>query len=353
MSDDPFAPPNPYGEGDNIDLELDVEGGPPMHAERVAAHAAGEASGALRTRRESDGQRRQQVSVGESSAKGDVGCFRCRNRREPLPCCPSCGTFAADLLDAGPSEVYHGILEEAALQRKLLIWAPPTVFALGVILMSIGGGGFVRIFFGMWLHELGHAVAAWLTGHFAVPGPWRTQIDAEQSIKVTVAVIAGLGYLAYRAWQSQNTAMLCVVGAIGIFTLYCTFGVSERDAQTAITFFGDAGMMIMGGALVLTFWAKPGTHIHVSWLRWGFLVIGALAYLDGVFTWWPAREDASVIPYGEIEGVGLSDPTKLVDVAGWSQQQLIDRYAMVIMIVAAVLVARWVFGVWRVRREAA
>lgn len=367
MSDDPFAPPDPYGDGSNLDLALEVEEGlerpgkakgMPLAQEAKGIPVAQEAKGIPVAQEVSsavgmDGRKNEVLTKPPQKAArvGGQGCFRCLNREDPLPCCPSCGTLAAELADLGEGEVYHGILEEAALQRKLLIWAPPVVFLLGALFMWAGGDGFVRIFFGMWLHELGHAVTAWITGHFAVPGPWRTQIAADQSIKVTLTIFAGLGWLAFRAWQNQKTITLYVLGAIGLFTLVCTFGVSETSAQTAITFFGDGGMMIFGGALVLTFWAKPGTHIHTSWLRWGFLVIGALAYLDGVFTWWPARKDASVIPYGEIEGVGLSDPTKLVDVAGWSQQQMIDRFSLVILIVAAIVLARWAFGLWQIRAE--
>lgn len=352
MSDDPFAPPDPFGDGGNLDLELETEEGFQLKAKREETPVAKEVSEGTAVDINIAAPREVSAKAAKKTARpGRQGCFRCLNRDEPLACCPSCGTLASEIADLNGAEVYHGVLEEAALQRKLLIWAPPAVFLLGALLMWAGGDGFVRIFFGMWLHELGHAVTAWITGHWAVPGPWRTQIAADQSIKVTLTILAVLGWLAFRAWQAEKKVTLFVLGALAIFTLVCTFGVADANAQTAITFFGDGGMMIFGGALVLTFWARPGTHIHTSWLRWGFLVIGALAYLDGVFTWWPARKDASVIPYGEIEGVGLSDPTKLVDVAGWSQQQLIDRYTMVIMIVGAIVAARWAFGLWQVRAE--
>ena len=268
-----------------------------------------------------------------------------------MPRCPYCGTLGTELSLIDSSEPYHGLVAEAALQRKLLIWGPPVVFALGFLLMSAGGGGFVRIFFGMWLHELGHAVSAWVTGFFALPGPWVTKIDAQRSIAVTLVLLGGLGFVAYRAWEAERAVVAYAAGALATLILIGTFGLSVSTARTATTFFGDGGMMIFGGALVLTFWAPVGSHLHTSWLRWGFLVIGALALLDGVFTWWPARKDPSVIPYGEIEGVGLSDPTKLIDVSGWSQQQLIDRYVWVIVIVSAILVARWAYAVWKLQTE--
>ena len=332
MTKDPFAPPDPFGDGDELDLSIETEHGyklkpkrPEVEVPQAQAPAPALASAAGATK-----------PTGAAASK-------------------ACQDSLAKEKNPEPGERYHGLVAEEAMERKLLMWTPPVVFLLGFLFMHIGGDGFVRIFFGMWLHELGHATSAWVTGHWAVPGPWRTSIDAEQSISVTLVLLAILAFIGFRAWHSEleRKKWTYVMGGLAFFVLVCTYGVSERSAQTAITFFGDGGMMIFGGALVLTFWAPVGTHLHTSWLRWGFIVIGSLAYLDGVFTWWPARKDASVIPYGEIEGVGLSDPTKLIDVAGWTQQELIDRHVYVIVIVGLILVARWGYGVWRIKLDMA
>ena len=329
MTHDPFAPPDPFGEGNDLDLSVDEDAGYKLKPKRSVAEVSSESVPLAKEVHAA----RSVVPTAASAAKA------CQESLAPEK--------------VEPSERYHGIVAEEALQRKLLIWTPPAVFILGFLFLHIGGDGFVRIFFGMWLHELGHATCAWVTGHWAVPGPWRTSIDAEQSITVTLTLLGILGFIGFRTWNAERKVWTYAMGGAAVFVLVCTYGISERSAQTAITFFGDGGMMIFGGALVLTFWAPVGSHIHTSWLRWGFIVIGSLAYLDGVFTWWPARKDASVIPYGEIEGVGLSDPTKLIDVAGWTQQQLIDRHVYVIVIVGAIIVARWVYGVWRVTLEMA
>src|SRR6185436_13826348 len=53
----------------------------------------------------------------------------------------------------------------------------------------------------MWVHESGHAVAAWLSGFAAFPGPWFTPVDLERSLMVTLAIAIALGAGAYRAWQ--------------------------------------------------------------------------------------------------------------------------------------------------------
>ena len=63
-----------------------------------------------------------------------------------------------------------------------------------------------------------------------------------------------------------------------------------------------------------------------TWLRWGLVVIGAFALADASSVWWAAHGDPAEIPFGHIEGVGLSDPSVLVEQFHWSEQKLISRY---------------------------
>lgn len=270
-----------------------------------------------------------------------------------MPRCPYCGTRAEELVGVRvepppPS----GFLVEAELERRLLIWAPPVVFFLAIAAMRAPMfHRLARTFVTMWLHELGHALCGWMTGYGAVPGPWRTSISDARMPLVTTLLVLLLLALAYRAWVREERGwMLGLAGAATAALAGATL-VSAPAARTLFTFGGDAGMMFLGAALVLGFWAPVGSHVHTSWLRWGFLVIGALAMVEGFMTWWPARADPSVIAYGQIEGVGLSDPSKLVDVHGWSQQQMIRRYCDVALISAAVVTGRWLLGLWQLRRR--
>ena len=41
----------------------------------------------------------------------------------------------------------------------------------------------------MWVHESGHAVAAWLCGYVAWPGPWFTPVGTERSPSFTVLLV--------------------------------------------------------------------------------------------------------------------------------------------------------------------
>lgn len=256
-------------------------------------------------------------------------CERCDVERPP-PRCPWCGAVR--------DSRWTGAEDDARLERRLrLIVVPALLVLAGLALRSDGMRSVARTFLSMWVHEIGHAVTAWFTGFAAFPGPWRTILGSERSALVVVLVAAALALAGWRAHQARSRPLLAAVIALLALQLAGTFLASSAGAQMAITFGGDAGMLVLGGALLATFWAPVGSHLHTSWLRWGFAVIGAFAFMDAFTSWWAARRDPGVIPYGEIEGVGLSDPTKLVDIHGWSQQQLIDRHVWLGCLVLAAL----------------
>jgi hypothetical protein len=72
-------------------------------------------------------------------------------------------------------------------------------------------------------------------------------------------------------------------------------------------------------------------------------------------TWWAARADFGKIPFGEMEGVGLSDATRLVDEFNWTTEGMIRRYVLtgVACLVALALVYAWgVHRAWREKQKA-
>jgi hypothetical protein len=103
---------------------------------------------------------------------------------------------------------------------------------------------------------------------------------------------------------------------------------------------------------MLTFFTGPASRLRSQQLRWGFLVIGAAALVDTFATWRAARADPDTIPFGEIEGVGLSDPSKLDELYGWTTHQLVHRYLGVGTACFAVLIAAWLYFTYTERRAA-
>ena len=115
-----------------------------------------------------------------------------------------------------------------------------------------------------------------------------------------------------------------------------------------ITFCGDAGGMVIGALLVCTFNVGAEHPLRTRWLRWGFVVIGAFGFADPARTWWAARTDIDAIPFGHIEGTGLSDPSRL-ESFGWSATSMTRAYLLVALLCLLVMAAAHVRGVLQAR----
>ena len=165
---------------------------------------------------------------------------------------------------------------------------------------------------GMWVHESGHAVAAWLCGYLAWPGPWFTPVGTERSPSFIVLLVGVLAYGGYRAWQLQRWFWVTASASTLLLVLFCTLVLRPGTAQQLIVFGGDGGSLVLGTMLMLTVYAREEHPIRRDHLRWGLLVIGALAFMDVYAVW---SGPINRLPFGENEN-GLSDPTSDRDAAG-------------------------------------
>jgi hypothetical protein len=199
------------------------------------------------------------------------------------------------------------------------------------------------------LHELGHAATGWWCGFNALPTFWKTLIPESRGVVAMLLVVAAWGWLVYRGWRTQRLG----VAGFGIVLGALQFLGTTASVETAsmwITFGGDAGAMVLGTLLMMTFFVGPDSRLRRGQLRWGLAGIGAAAFVDTFATWWRARSDTDVIPFGEIEGVGLSDASKLEEVHGWTTSQLVDRYVLVGVLCLVALTAAYAWAVRDARK---
>ena len=243
--------------------------------------------------------------------------------------------------------------DDPRLEWKLRAAAVPLALVLAVVFHASSTGHFFqRTFLGMPVHELGHAIAGWWSGFATIPTLWKTLTPEQRSLFVTLVVVGITALVGWRAHVAERRWLLgLAIGSLVVQGI-ATFATTATRAQEAITFAGDAGAMILGTLLMLTMFVGPESRLRTNQLRWGFLVIGAAAYVDAFATWWGARSDIDVIPFGEIEGVGQSDPSKLVEVFGWTTRQLVDRYVLVGVTCLVVLAGVWAVSTWRMRARA-
>jgi hypothetical protein len=226
-----------------------------------------------------------------------------------LPFSPQ--TTAADVLE-----------RERAARSEQTARAVALPLALVFAWLAVKGSpGAVRMLT-MWVHESGHAVSAWLCGYTAWPGPWFTPVSSERSPVFTILLLALVSYGGYRAWQLQRWGWIAASAGTVLIILFCTLLLGPGKAEQMITFGGDGGCLALGTLLMLTVYAREDHPIRQEHLRWAFLVIGALAFMD-VYAVWSRPIDR--LPFGENEN-GMSDPSVLTEIYGWSVLTLINRY---------------------------
>ncbi|HEY4178045.1 MAG TPA: hypothetical protein VGM90_14460 [Kofleriaceae bacterium] len=237
------------------------------------------------------------------------------------------------------------------LEWKLRAIAIPAALVVAFLFnISPVGHLLQRTFLSMIPHELGHAITAWFCGFAALPTLWKTMIPESRGFVMPAVIVAASAFVAWRGWTTDRMWLVAIGLAMGV-ALFVGCTCEMDTAMTAFTFGGDAGAMIIGTALMLAFFAPEGSKVRLGMLRWGFLVIGAAAYVDVGMVWWRARTDESAIPFGVIEGVGLSDPAKLLE-TGWEPSVITHRYMLVAGACMAVLVAVWAWQTWSMRERA-
>jgi hypothetical protein len=237
--------------------------------------------------------------------------------------------------------------DDDRLEWKLRAATIPGALIVALAFHAWPTGHFLqRTFLSMMIHELGHAITAWWCGFGALPTVWKTMIPETRGMVWLLVAIFELGLVGI-AWKTHRL-VFAVVGLALVVVQVIAMNAPIEDAQAWVTFGGDGGAMLLGSLLMASFFV-PKLRDHG--LRWGLLVIGAAAFVDTFATWWSARSDPDVIPFGEIEGVGLSDPSKLTDVYGWSTNQLVHRYVSLGVACLVALGTVYAWQVWRSRRS--
>ena len=252
-----------------------------------------------------------------------------------------------------PTILVPPLANQDATFARLRAWALPIALVFFWLMVKTGAGhAIVRIFFSMWVHELGHASAAWLCGYPAFPGPWLTLTGSSRSVVLAALVFAGLAYLALRCWMTERRLAAAALLAVVLAQLFCTAAIGKETAQAFIVFAGDGGCLVLGSLLMATFYAPAGSVFRRGALRWGFLGIGAASFADVFEQWWSARSDPDRIPFGMNEGVGPSDPSVLSDSFHWSASTIVHRYVALGCICLAALACLHVIAMRRARAAA-
>jgi hypothetical protein len=213
------------------------------------------------------------------------------------------------------------IRKAAAAEFKYRLLALPLSLLVARWLTGTGFN-FVAGMLGMLVHEPGHAVTAWLAGRWAIPTLWVTPMGETRLWWVVILVTGVIFFGGFQALRAQRWGFFGLAVALLVLQMY----LLSVPPGAWIIFGGEGGAMVLSTILMAMFYARrDGVLRKTGALRWGLLIIGTLAFMHTYRLWSGPVEN---IPFGEIEGVNLSDPSLLTELYGWTVFQMMDRYLL-------------------------
>jgi hypothetical protein len=295
-------------------------------------------------------------------------CAWCNSPKQSGPVCPKCG---ADYAKAESIKA-HGkaiagadskskktsspdspgsredddlqLVKDPDLEYRLCMVVIPAFLALWFVVYATGiGKSFQAIVFAMPVHELGHAVSAWFCGYSAVPTVWKTLVPESRGFIAPVLLLGAIGYMAFQSYRHKKLGFLVLCVLLLFLQLIGTFGVEEKTSAMLITFSGDGLGMVLASVLMCTFFFGKSTQLYRGWLRWGFVCIGAAAFVDMFCQWVQALSDVTFVAMGEQEGTH-SDPYKLRYYHGIKLDRMIQSYVNLGVFCLFVLAGMYAWG---------
>ena len=253
----------------------------------------------------------------------------------------------AQIFIAGESELEDSeVIDDAQTEFWFSACAIPAMLLVAVAFQSMEWGRFVqRLVFTMPVHELGHAVTAWLCGFGAIPTVWVTITMDERGFVAPAAVFAAVIWTLYRGWQLESRALLAAGGLVLLLQAIFTLAIKEHTARSLITFGGDGVGLVLSLLLMASFFFGKATQLYKGSLRWGFVAIGAGAFVDINATWWLARRDPGEIPFTTRSNGMESDALRLVNEFGWTEAALVNRHITACLACMALLALVYAWGV--------
>jgi len=243
----------------------------------------------------------------------------------------------------------------AALQRKAHHELMCRVFALpGALLVGwlvVQTMPMLASFLRMWTHETGHALTAWLCGYIAIPTAWITIRLPERQHAVSLLVAAGLAFGGYVAWRLERWFWVVVTAAV-VVLLIAGNTRTEFQAQGLITFGGDAGSFVVATIMMATFYARPESAMVRKQVRWGLLLLGAIAFMDTYATWAGGFEKI-VSWIDDLDERGATDLAQLTQMYGWGIGEMQARFLRVAHLCFVALAAMYAAGIMQARQRKA
>jgi hypothetical protein len=181
--------------------------------------------------------------------------------------------------------------------------------------------------FHIWIHEVGHALPAWLSARMAVPLPigW-TSVRPEFSFYVYGAVTALLVALGVAGWRERRVWAVVLAAGLLLLQNYMTWRMPEEAQQFWWSAFGGVGGEFALSALGMAlFFVQLPEKFRWGACRYLVFFLCAACFIHAYRFWGDVYRGLEDIPYGSMIH-GEDDPNgdldKLRHDHGWTQSRI-------------------------------
>ena len=212
--------------------------------------------------------------------------------------------------------------------------ALPAAMVVAMVLPHVSVMPLLLYAFSTWIHELGHAIVAWLSSYLAVPLPIGLTVrGAHRNGIVYVCLLFLLGFLCLTGWRMRRRWLMELAASLVLAQCAMTWLLSERTVEMLITFGGVGGELALSTFLIVGFYVRLPDRWR--WEVWRFVVLGLAmhTFWDALWQWHRIAHGVAVIPWGSPwcaifdEGEICGDMNRLHAKFGWSTRRIIQTYA--------------------------
>jgi hypothetical protein len=225
--------------------------------------------------------------------------------------------------------------------RYVLRAALPIAFLLAILAQALVFPKLLLRGVQLWIHELGHAIVAWLSGYGATPLPFGwTNVSEDRSPMVYFCFLTLLFILFWSGWREQKRWGMVMAMMLSIIQFYLTWIMPEYSTTTWISFGGVGGELLLSTVLMVCFYFPLPDRLRWDFWRYPVLLMAAYTFTASFGLWHQIKAGAADIPWGSMlggQGDAGGDMNKL-SASGWSDVQIVSAYSHLGNICVVVLV---------------
>lgn len=236
---------------------------------------------------------------------------------------------------------------------KIILLSLPVCFLIAILANSVGithllGWYFITIP----IHEMGHALSAWLGGRPAlplgaiIPMAGVTMIAQERSLAFRVFEVLILSYLGSKAIYKKNQVWVFLISLYVFGFALMNLLVSESQLGMIITMGGVAGEFVLSTFMVISFYYDLGKSIRWDFFRFFILLAGSFGFTSTAMLWDKIARGSANLPLGSfLNGPGdeSGDIDKLIMTYGWMPRGVVGFFQSLSLICLVVIFLHYVF----------